>query len=549
MKLPQTMMALAMISCVAVGQATILVPQQQPTIQDALIAAQPGDLILVDPGVYAGPVDFLGKDVVLRSVAGAAQTSIENLSASSLPMLSFVNGETMQARIEGFTVRGGRSGSSGAGIRVVGATPVISDWIIDDNETLDGTPAINAANGAGVFVTAGGSPRFERCRISDNRTGIPSPCAPGVPCIAVSSNGGGVALFFAAASFVDCEILRNESQMSGGGIWVGPGAFLSMNRCLIADNECLAGPAGGIEVEGRADIRRSTLTRNTAPQASGLRALGPDTKLIGCFVVDHPGANVNVIEGQNLEIAHCTIANNDARLGGVMSSTIVDSILWNKPGLDELAGVTGSPTVSHCVLRVSIFPGYLLSYFSFTVPSSINFVDAANGDYHLLPTSPAIGAAGFGSLSASDFDIDGEPRLMGSQFDAGADEAGCGGIMRLSDPSSPHGVSILRLGPSAWRCPRCWHSRVDGSPSLGSGSLARRLQHRQPDIERGSPSRRGHRGRRRACRPHQPRCLRWISAALVARSAGARRPAHLRSGLRCPRRGRPVLERARDRVL
>ena len=439
MKLPLMMLTLALVADLGSGQAPLLVPLQYSTIQGALLAAQPGDLVLVDPGVYAGPIDFLGKDVVLRSVAGASLTSIENPNGVVAPLVQFVNGEATGARLEGFAIRGGRSQSSGAGIRVVGATPLVSDCIIENNETLDGTPAVNAANGAGVFVTAGGSPRFERCRINDNRTGALLSCPPGsgLPgCATVASSGGGAGLFFAAATFVDCEFFRNACHSSGGGLWVGPGAFLALRNCVAAENSGLAGAAGAIDVVGRADIRNSSLSGNDALTVSCLRSSGTDTKLIGCFVVDHPRVQVNLIEGQNLEIAHCTIANNNAGLGGISSSTIVDSILWNNLGLDELAGITAAVTLRFCVLRTSNLAPFVLNLVSFLVPPAIDFVDPANGDYHLLPTSPAIGAAGFGSLPAASLDIDGDPRRMGSQFDAGADEYRCGATTPLRDPNS-----------------------------------------------------------------------------------------------------------------
>ena len=49
------------------------------------------------------------------------------------------------------------------------------------------------------------------------------------------------------------------------------------------------------------------------------------------------------------------------------------------------------------------------------------FVDRANGDYHLLYSSPAIDA-GDGDIEVSD-DMDGDLRPMGGGCDIGADEA------------------------------------------------------------------------------------------------------------------------------
>jgi polygalacturonase len=58
----------------------IRVPADQPTLAAAIAAAAAGDTVLVAPGTYSGPdnrdLDFTGKDLVLRSEAGAETTII-----------------------------------------------------------------------------------------------------------------------------------------------------------------------------------------------------------------------------------------------------------------------------------------------------------------------------------------------------------------------------------------------------------------------------------------------------------------------------------------
>jgi len=49
------------------------------------------------------------------------------------------------------------------------------------------------------------------------------------------------------------------------------------------------------------------------------------------------------------------------------------------------------------------------------------FVDPANGDYHLRPTSPAVDA-GFNAGIWGDRDLDGNPRIVGGRVDIGAYE-------------------------------------------------------------------------------------------------------------------------------
>ena len=52
----------------ASASATIRVPEDQPTIQDAVDAAAPGDLVLIAPGTYAESVDVETENLVIRGL-------------------------------------------------------------------------------------------------------------------------------------------------------------------------------------------------------------------------------------------------------------------------------------------------------------------------------------------------------------------------------------------------------------------------------------------------------------------------------------------------
>lgn len=82
---------------------TLNVPATYGTIADAITAAANGDLILVDDGVYNENINFNGKDITLRSVNGAAVTTISG-NGSNAPVVTLNSGESSAAVLDGFTI-------------------------------------------------------------------------------------------------------------------------------------------------------------------------------------------------------------------------------------------------------------------------------------------------------------------------------------------------------------------------------------------------------------------------------------------------------------
>lgn len=104
---------------------TLRVPQQYPTIQAAIDAAQNGQVVLVGRGYYTGGINFNGKLIKVTSVDGPLGTSIVPLiepdsSLSTTDLVTFNHGENSQAVLEGFTLEAGR-----IGVLILGAGPTI----------------------------------------------------------------------------------------------------------------------------------------------------------------------------------------------------------------------------------------------------------------------------------------------------------------------------------------------------------------------------------------------------------------------------------------
>ena len=114
-----------------------------PTIQAGIDSAAVGDTVLVRRGIYTGPgnrdLNFNGKDIVLLSEEGSG-TAIVDCEGVTRAM-TFENGETAAARVEGMSFVNGFATTSGGAIRITDGSPAFADCSFDDC-TVDSTIAI-----------------------------------------------------------------------------------------------------------------------------------------------------------------------------------------------------------------------------------------------------------------------------------------------------------------------------------------------------------------------------------------------------------------------
>jgi len=179
------------------GAATVHVPGDRPTIQDAIESAFDGDVIVVAPGTYRDNLDFAGKQCTVRSSHGFDSTILIPL-LSGTPMVKFVSGEGDRSVIEGFTIQGG-PGSRGPAILCRDSSPAIR------RNRIKGFEA-QSAMAAGVHVEgAAANPKIVECLVESNvGSGI-----AGSVCGVVSLEGctilGNVADTDPALSFQSCN--------------------------------------------------------------------------------------------------------------------------------------------------------------------------------------------------------------------------------------------------------------------------------------------------------------------------------------------------------
>ncbi len=268
----------------------------------------------------------------------------------------------------------------------------------------DGGPGGNGGAVRGVNASL----LFHGCVFNSNRAGNGGAGAQalgGAPSANGSAGSGGAIYCTAGSLVVDrCTFRSNAAGAGGGGGDVGlPGGrggalYLSNTPCRATSSLFASNRAGNGGVGGNNDV---VLFAGGAGGNDG-----------ACWMDSASGP---------ISISSCTFANNAPGMQGVgnpngaaastggleisstSTSSIANCVFWNNTG----AQLSASTAVlsSNCIRSQP--PG----------PNGTNadpmFVNAATGDYHLLPNSPCINA-GINAAGAlpSDVDLDGKPRFV-----------------------------------------------------------------------------------------------------------------------------------------
>ncbi len=414
------------------GAETLVVPDDFNTIQEAIDAAEVGDVILVEPEFYFENLDFLGKEITLQSCEGPESTIIDGSTLTRGEdygsVVSFTNGETPNTRLEGFTLTGGIGTAVtlpggevhrlGGGVYCTDSAPTLTGNIIQ----------INA--GCGVRAL-GSSLTLVGCTIRDN-TG---PSGAGI-CVGGESETEVVLL--------DCHIIGNRAEIAGGGLHTS-GGLLHLERCLFEENDGGLG-AGGVNQSslGVLEVLRCEFRGNSASFGAGGLLISGEARILSCRIEGNSagvGGGLYIGGTQSVLVERCVIDGNVAstRSGGVaVSGALAEVLLRHCSFFDntgEVAGAIGSDLVGptadavleNCILWQNGDAPIQEKDFTVTITYSdveggwdgegnIDedplFVDAENGDFRLTEDSPCIDAGDPDSL----FDLDNTIADIGAYF-------------------------------------------------------------------------------------------------------------------------------------
>ncbi len=346
--------------------ATILVPEDYATIQDAIDNASDGDIVEVGPGTYRGDgnrdIDFRGKAITVRSSNGPYDTTIDCTGSEGHRGFYFRRNEGSDSVLRGFTIIGATvpgSDAIGGGILCEFSSPSIVDCIITECATEWG-------GGIGVYR---GSPTIIDCLIENCSAG-------GFDQAGAGGRGGGIALFRTSDATILHTQIRNNSSYNnsyGAGVYCQQTSALFSN-CDISFNAAQGNvQGGGVFCSGSSDIKfeNCVISGNTAEIGGGLCAgTTPDSSV------------------ERIIITNCTIAHNslsadpsDSSIGGGIHSvssdiTIRNSIVWSN---DDVPIILIDPVSINPVLYSCIEGGYEGQG---NIDSDPLFASSSGNDYH-----------------------------------------------------------------------------------------------------------------------------------------------------------------------
>ena len=305
--------ALVISSAESVNALTIHIPGDHETIQAGIDAAQNGDTVLVEPGVYVENIDFNNKGIVVASLfltSGDENyidvTVIDGDSSGSVVRID--SGAMQQAILMGFTIRNGFA-DFGGGVVCYGYSS-ISYLHVTENSASDA--------GGGIAGIA----HMDHLRVTRNNA---------------REMGGGIYLFSAQTSLENVEVSENSTEGHGGGIYCS--WYSIMDSVSLISNQAVDGDGGGMYCRSsNVDMTNLTVTGNSAARGGGFyfyrSSPNLTTGVIGANRSENDGGGIYFDTNEDQEspaiLTDLTISHNNALDGAGGIEVINANVIFNE---------------------------------------------------------------------------------------------------------------------------------------------------------------------------------------------------------------------------
>ncbi|MFZ0641361.1 MAG: right-handed parallel beta-helix repeat-containing protein [Candidatus Acidiferrales bacterium] len=417
------------------------------------MAASNGDTVLVAPGTYVENINFLGKNITVTSSAGAATTIIDGNNNGTV--VTFTNGETAQAVLNGFTIQHGAIPPAGGlpnGIEVNSASPTITNNVVTNNrgygiEVDYGAPVIQ--NNTISNTTTAYNPAQDFGCDYDDGSGIYVNNVPSSGFTLIEGNtiqnnvahcgGGGIRIAYGPVPhIINNRILYNQTLGNGGGgIYMFNGGQVWIVQNLIAGN-IAASEGGGICISAGSDVNgnsgpvnsyvvNNTIVGNTIVPNGDIGSPG----LIDGSQVGFPGYvsqaglyNNLIISADSYNAVACD------PLYSYLSATppvVAESDVFSLSGMEFGGWCTAQAGISAGVYQI--------------ISANPLFVQEGSQYFHLGPGSPALGTGDPTAPELPSTDINGSPRTEINGSETTVDM----GIYEGAAPSSAAGTPSFTM--------------------------------------------------------------------------------------------------------
>ena len=193
------------------------------SIQAAINGASDGDEVIVAPGTYFEAIDFIGKQITVRSADGPDATTIDG--TGNFHVVQCVSGEGSDTILDGFTITGGNANgaaadNAGGGMLNSGSSPTVTNCVFSGN---------TAVVGGGMYNTGGSAPTVTNCTFSGNTALV----------------GGGMANSGSSPTVTNCTFSGNMATTgSGGGMHNTSGSNPTVTNCSFSGNTATSDGGG-----------------------------------------------------------------------------------------------------------------------------------------------------------------------------------------------------------------------------------------------------------------------------------------------------------------